>query len=1095
MRKKIMVSILIVSSLLSIILIFNSVIDKNDNKLTTKYLYDPNSLQTNKNLELNNNNELKNYINGLSLSYGGGNGTKDNPYYIRHLFFKDGKQIILRNIDTHITFSNIYFEIKGSYPCDYNTSIIVENCSNIAFSYITISQSLSFSYENSIKISNSSNIYLNRIDTLLNNLNLNITKSNQISIAYLESIKYLNVDVSNTNNVKLSNINYLYYDIDYANFHYNLSNIDNISIYGVDANVIKMNNVNDYIINKGKIFNHIDLIDTNNGYITSSYLGNKNNTELYNVFINNTFNTVIERNNLYQGAQYFIYGDNLINTTLSSNIYKSKSNYLFNVKTIKNLSLSGQLQSYYYTNFNLFKYDVNYDLTNIQLIDFRYDHEIFIQNINGLSIENSYLNGEVIINHTTIKNIVGNSLSELSICNSSDTNQIKISLNTFKNSLSSIKPQLYIYNGLNILFMRISNNIFQTSEKNIVINLAKNIEIFSNEFYANTGINISKSENIDIKHNKFGNPNQNTLYLMKNGIYIDNFDSFSYNSKNIKIIENSFNQITESYITLGLYTEDCLVYDNHFIHFNLEHLTVINNGSNNKFYHLENEKGNYWSDYKVKYPDATIINNHWSESYLINGSSYAEDWYPMLYNYIFTVSFLNSSIIPYKTTGESQYLEWIIEKKSAEVINYTIIYTNENQTIQTIKPTETIYYGGEHLVSIDITDITNLFPNKIIPIGTHNFTLIVSDKETNFITFVNSEIIIQNILPIIEGLEYVMMPINSISNISFKILDEGVGANPYYTIKRDGRVMIQHAHKSFSHNQLITISSSDIPHNIGKYRFEIIVNDNIDSRMYHFYFTIEVIEAYNNDAPIITKIPNISYKENSIGNFIEIIITDYTSSEAATYELYIEDQLLLQRKWMSGEKNKINVDGLQITNGLTDQTFNCKLIAYDGINVLSQNDNQTEMSSIMEFKIAVYSDYNDPPVINTYNLIKYDLDKTFNNSILFEWIITDTISHYTSYKILINNELVEYKQFRIGNPIKYDLDLVNLPEGTYTITIIASDGLGKETTQVHTIILTKSLPTWALTSIILISVIVLIGIIYVIVKKIKKNKIESISII
>ena len=148
-------------------------------------------------------------------------------------------------------------------------------------------------------------------------------------------------------------------------------------------------------------------------------------------------------------------------------------------------------------------------------------------------------------------------------------------------------------------------------------------------------------------------------------------DSASYNAVKENTITNnwigifckghadgkvSYNVITENYvahnkgepgagIVLGTYTSNNKVYRNVLIDNMDTELNQINNGydhgNNNLWYH--EEQGNYWSDYKEKYPRARPkiwMPWIWNKPYEIPGSAENEDKYPFVNSNLETFNIL-----------------------------------------------------------------------------------------------------------------------------------------------------------------------------------------------------------------------------------------------------------------------------------------------------------------------------------------------------------------------------------------------------------------------------------------------------------------------
>lgn len=1037
-------------------------------------------------LNLYSNNELRDYIDGLSSSFSGGSGTEGDPYRIEHVVLYNS-HILLENINLYVIFKHIFYASFSGY---ISTPITINNCEHISFSDVDISYG--DGDHTYISIKDSSNISINNFYNSHSGSIFNIDVENSVDI-YLSNFgmsKSITCNINNVNNIYLSEIN----GNDLSKI--NITDSTNTLIELSNFEYINLTRCQTYSITSSQIFKTINLNNADYGIIESNqflYAGVENGT----IYVNNSIYLQCRYNDidhqLYNTyAPHYVYGESLSHASFYDVFYASDS--VFDVKNLYNITIGGVYNSDYP---RFFEYNGTYNINNIEFKYFTSTKEFEFKNINNIAFNSALIYNNVNITNCVIKSITSCTFHSLYIDHIPSISPILISNNYFGSTIDDDAKALYIKDVLYTERVQISSNTFINCKNGLYLEYVKNFVISSNTFDSENSINITKSSDLEIKDNQIGrvlyNSRGQISYTtnIQYGIAISN-DTESINCENINITNNKFFENNKYYIVLGINSLNCLIYNNQFSQNYLKILKVKDDGNNQWFY---DQIGNYWSDYRIKHASAIIIDDYWSESYLIEGSNFAEDQYPLLYNYIFKASLLNSTTIPYNTLETDQYLSWSIEKISPEEISYKVIYTDSEQLEHIVLPITKITAISTYTITAKINTLFDNEANNNIPIGVHNFTLIVSDNSGYITSKLNSLITVINTPPEIISAEYILMPVDDPDDVSFTIIDQNFDVDSYYTIKINGGFIgSEYTRQHYIHNQQITIASNDVLYNIGKYFVEVILNDGLGI-LVSYYFTIEIVSSFNNIAPKINKIPNLSYKEGTLGNFITTEITDFSASASARYELYINDELYITKKWISGESFSLNIDGLLVDEEQTSKTFECKLIAYDGMNLLSDAGSQSELTSEINFNIIVYSDYNDPPIINTNNNAVYNIDKSENTSIAFQWIITDSISYYTLYTILIDDVVVEYKQFRVGVPIDYTLNTQELSEGTHIIKIIADDGLGKETIITHKINITKSLIWWEITLIAVGSAIGIIAIIYLIIRASKSKKITSKDVI
>jgi parallel beta-helix repeat protein len=210
----------------------------------------------------------------------------------------------------------------------------------------------------------------------------------------------------------------------------------------------------------------------------------------------------------------------------------------------------------------------------------------------------------------------------------------------------------------------ISGNNITNNDDGIDIWYSSNNSIAGNTVTANSGVGISLSEssnNNSISGNNLGNnyggiwlysSSNNTL--TRNNITNNNHDgiSLSYSSGNIisgnNITNNDYNDI---YLSGGIdlfYSSGNIICGNNITNNKDYGIQLLYSSNNNSIYHnnfinnleqvysskLTNTwddgagKGNYWSDYEERYPNATKIGGIWGTPYVIDENN--QDNYPLV---------------------------------------------------------------------------------------------------------------------------------------------------------------------------------------------------------------------------------------------------------------------------------------------------------------------------------------------------------------------------------------------------------------------------------------------------------------------------------
>ncbi|UCH89536.1 MAG: right-handed parallel beta-helix repeat-containing protein, partial [Thermoplasmata archaeon] len=173
-----------------------------------------------------------------------------------------------------------------------------------------------------------------------------------------------------------------------------------------------------------------------------------------------------------------------------------------------------------------------------------------------------------------------------------------------------------------------SNNYYGMLLYNTEHYIIENNTIHNSNFDIGYGIRFERNSN-------YGKPMNNTIKYNEilngkgGGIYIDEGD------KN-RIFHNKI--INNSNIAFNLSTNcnNNLIYFNELRNNNIGGVQSYDYGLNNQW--NRDFRGNYWSDYESRYPDAINLGFFWDTPYDNNGTSSSKDYYPLSYHYLnFTV--------------------------------------------------------------------------------------------------------------------------------------------------------------------------------------------------------------------------------------------------------------------------------------------------------------------------------------------------------------------------------------------------------------------------------------------------------------------------
>lgn len=482
------------------------------------------------------------------------------------------------------------------------------------------------------------------------------------------------------------------------------------------------------------------------------------------------------------------------------------------------------------------------------------------------------------------------------------------------------------------------------------------------------------------------------------------------------------------------------------------------NGGNNRW--TIDNIGNYWDDYRLRYPTATFDAGFWNEPYSINGSANSKDVKSPIYNYAFTMNHPNDISYEFTWIADTynQYtIEWMITRKATVDIDWELyamldlpgyihgpypdlngVLSSDDESILSFSPNN---LGQDFIINDESV--------RILPIGRHNFTLrliyeSIIIEDTIYVQ-------VENIAPRIAISDPLLYDQADGTNkiIQFTVTDSSYTNIDFlsYTVYRNGFVVqgYEGTLKKWLPDEIVTIDVSNLLY--GTYLYEIHVTDGKSTTTASVGVTVSP-DTINYD-PIIRRIDDIAYKLDTIQNLIRILITD-TRVANPVYAFYIDDDVYDLGTWTSGSEFFINIDGL------SEGTHLAKLIAKDGVPIVTSGKSQGETEII--FNINVYIGDNPPPIIIHIDDIT---TTTLENKIVLSWKIIDPVVFLPSYDIQINGEQLAFGIWISDANITTLIDDTRLTTGQNNVTLIVNDGLGKTAESIiHIIIVDRPNLTW-----------------------------------
>ncbi|MFV2016701.1 MAG: Ig-like domain-containing protein, partial [Candidatus Heimdallarchaeota archaeon] len=289
----------------------------------------------------------------------------------------------------------------------------------------------------------------------------------------------------------------------------------------------------------------------------------------------------------------------------------------------------------------------------------------------------------------------------------------------------------------------------------------------------------------------------------------------------------------------------------------------------------------------------------------------------------------------------------------------------------------------------------------IIPIGTYNFTIEISDSSENK----NRD---EVIVFMVDKPVFTSIP-NDISYVNGTTGNEiywtiSTSSPDSYTIFRDS-ASIDQGNWTSGVPIFINVDGLDF----GIYNYTILANNsNGDFNNDTMYVTVTDLPKW------ISNPLNATINEGEINNYLEWNVTDALPD---TYEVYRNGQLNFSGNWSNADNIIFNIDTLE--RGF----YNYTIIVYDGSG-----------NTITDTVFVTVYDITNPLIDNPTD--RFLNEGTTGN--VLSWIASDLHpGNYTIYK----NGTEEKTEIWVSNEnVTFNID--NLLEGTYNFTIIIRDDSG-----------------------------------------------------
>jgi parallel beta-helix repeat protein len=477
------------------------------------------------------------------------------------------------------------------------------------------------------------------------------------------------------------------------------------------------------------------------------------------------------------------------------------------------------------------------------------------------------------------------------------------------------------------------------------------------------------------------------LQYASNWNKISNFTS-SNNQYGLEIDESYYNNITQNEFSTneyGLYLHtlsfDNLIWENQILN-NSFHQALDNSGINQWNF---SGRGNFWSDYRDRYPSAIDLGGYWDTPYSINGSRGAQDNYPLLIS--------------------------LVTPDSPSILTTNQTITNTSLTIEWTTVSDATSYN----VYVNGTlNATTSFTQQLIGLHTNN-TYEITVSAMNYEVESDQSLAISIIVAI--------PPVDDEENPSWLETPQNqeveYGTSFIYDLNATDNVAIDEywlddiVNFQIDINGIITNISTLFP---GNYNLEIFVNDTSNN--------------------IISSLIQISCVDNEAPNWIETPENqELEYGEPFMYDLNATDNVAIDEYWLDDIVNfQIDINGI-ITNisTLFPGYYNLEIFVNDTSNNIISSmiqiscvDNEapkwieTPQNQVVEYGAPFIYDVN---ASDNFAIEEYSLNDT-------TYFDIDLVGVITNATILIpGTYFLEITARDIGNnQITYEISITVNPE-------------------------------------------------------------------
>jgi hypothetical protein len=863
-----------------------------------------------------------------------------NNYELNNILFNE---IEYYNNDIVITSNNTntYF----SYIKDFSSNIISSHTSNDYLYYyyqnpnfevnpnellLNLTNNYNYSYSNFIlssniyniisdvyvKTINSSNISLNRINTIIDDMILTSNVSNLMKIDYANII--YNADINIITKYGYSN---RYYSSNiYSNsllYYNNISNISNI--INPTNSIISLANTSKTILYDQYIYSSNFYINWKDKTITSSDEGTIIQ-ENKNISSNNEHNLGLLSDNL---NIYFNFYKNISNVLIpiKTNINNTSNLLVKDINNTNNIyqSLIIPIKSYLdsafinsniaYSNYNL--------ISNIEK-----DYNIYLGNINNIITNSNIITKYTLITSNLKININENNNSNYYLYdyyfnNISFCPFIDLYSNTSNNSnysLLTYNISSNIYNDINNITNYITDYVpIANSYKNLTNNyLANSINVYDNL------LNIYNKQTYltDIASIiNTGNSNKliaSNIYISSSNYY-NNILNIQLISSNIRLlssndmIKSSNNYIDCSYLYNNNNTETAEIKSNLLINNNIYASNILIN--------ISNIYGNFMDNYSSIYNELNVVNN-----YNIAANS----------NLTLNNIKLTSRIVNGINTDINTYLEKsLINNNNASNIDLQISAFNPDYS------SNLLYYANDNEIGSGINITKTYISNLKIQLDNFKLDIINICANYNYLFELNEELN-NDYISLISNITYNINLIreidNEIINISGTINEKEILLELILHITNK---YLNFINDSYNLSNSLTIFVEEISNYIGIYintslSLIPLLNYMIEFANYHLDLT------WNNISQQIVLFASLSYSVNASIKSVTNISSEGQNTDVLiignNIKIYPKQSLIIGHdnnysKWLESINDINNYSAAYIYNNTYDgcaSSFNCR---------------------------------------------------------------------------------------------------------------------------------------------------------------------------